>query len=204
MPATPPVGELRVVDAFPGITFDSPHGLHGAGRQSQALRDRRGWQGLPDPGHEGADQGASVGSHRRRCSTTTTSRRSRESPCTRIGRTTADLRYLQFERPLGALVPLHLPDQRSLHRRSQRRSSSSRIATTPSTTSGPVSSGRMATFTSASAMKARSRTGTTIRSMWIATCGLHHPHRCGQASGQLAANPDPGPIRIPTATTPIS
>jgi len=27
MPAIPPVGELRLVDAFPGITFDSPHGF---------------------------------------------------------------------------------------------------------------------------------------------------------------------------------
>lgn len=27
MPASPPVGELRLEDAFPGITFDSPHGF---------------------------------------------------------------------------------------------------------------------------------------------------------------------------------
>lgn len=27
MPATPPLGELRIEDAFPGITFDSPHGF---------------------------------------------------------------------------------------------------------------------------------------------------------------------------------
>jgi glucose/arabinose dehydrogenase len=27
MPAVPPVGELRLEDAFPGITFDSPHGF---------------------------------------------------------------------------------------------------------------------------------------------------------------------------------